>query len=264
MDFGSIVGLVIGIIALFSALVIETGSVSIVFQPLAFIVVMGGSIGAVMINFSPAHLLSAYRDVKNVFMRTEEQPVELAVQILDLSTVARQNGLLSIQSYIQNIQNPFLTHSIKLSLDINNTQLLKEILYSEIQTEEERLSYSVHVLEALGGYSPTFGVLGAVLGLIGVMKNLESPHELGQGIATAFIATLYGVGFANMLFLPLAGKLRFKLKERIVINEMIAEGILAIHNGENPALIEEKLLRYLRYFNMSNNFNSDFTAEEVF
>lgn len=263
MDFGSIVGFVIGIIILFSALALETGSLSIVFQPMAFIVVMGGTFGAVLINFSINHLFSAFNDVKTLFVREEQQPIELAIQLLEISTVARQNGLLIIQNYFEIIQNPFFAHCLKLSLDINNTQFLKEIFYSEIKIEDERLAHSVQVLEAIGGYTPTFGILGAVLGLIGVMKNLESPHELGQGIATAFVATLYGVGFANMIFLPLAGKLRFKLKERSVVNEMIAEGILAIHSGENPALIEEKLVHYLRYFNSSSDIGSKCVAEEV-
>jgi chemotaxis protein MotA len=263
MDFGSIVGLVIGIIVLFSALALETGSMSIVFQPMAFLVVVGGSFGAVLINFSTSHLLTAYRDVKSLFIKENQQPVEIAVQILEIATFARQNGLLVIQNYFDIIQNPFFANCLKLSLDINNTQFLKEIFYSEIKIEENRLVHSVQVLEAIGGYTPTFGILGAVLGLIGVMKNLESPHELGQGIATAFVSTLYGVGFANMIFLPLAGKLRFKLKERIIVNEMIAEGVLSIHNGENPAIIEEKLVHYLRYFNSSSDIGSKFVAEEV-
>lgn len=263
MDFGSIFGLLIGVLLLFSALGLEAGSFWIIFQPIAFMVVIGGSLASVTVNFSLNQIISTYKEVQKLFIKSDSQPVILAAQILEISTVARQSGLLALQGYVNNFSNPFLSHCLKLSLDINSSQLLKEIFYSELKTEEENLSKSANVLEALGGYAPTFGILGAVIGLIGVMKHLENPGELGRGIAVAFVATLYGVGFANIIFLPLAGKLRLKSRENLLINEMIAEGILAVHNGENTSLIEEKLIRYLKHFNSSMNLSQIFFEEEV-
>jgi len=245
VDFSSIAGILIGIFAILGTLFIESGSISSVIQPDAALIVLGGTLGAGMLNFSMSTLINAAKDLKKVFFENEPDFNATIDRICELANITRQQGTLVLQEIIPRIKDGYLKKTLKLSVDTNNRQILENIFDSEIQMEEDKGLVTPIFYEALGGYSPTFGIIGAVIGLIHVMKNIESPSDLGYGISTAFVATLYGVGAANIIFLPIAGKLRYRLREELLYKKLVTQGILAIHKGENPVLIREKLLQYL-------------------
>jgi len=260
VDLSSIVGILIGITAVIGTVFLESGSVSAIIQPDAALIVLGGTIGAGMVNFSTLTLINSIKDLKTVFF--EDSPdFNLAIsRICDLANIARQQGQLIIQDVIPNIEDTFLKKCLKLSIDTNNQQFLQEAFDFELEMEEEKGLITSIFYETLGGYAPTFGIIGAVIGLIQVMKNIENPAELGYGISTAFVATLYGVGAANIVFLPIAGKLRYRLREKLLYKKLIVQGILAINKSENPVLIKEKLLNYLNFSEKYdlNDFSSRF------
>ena len=247
MDLSVLFGISIGIFAIIGTLFLESNSISVIIQPTAALIVFGGTFGAALVNFSFSTIKDSIKDALNAIFEDKEQTTAIIInQIIELSNIARQEGTLIIEGLISTIEDSFLKKSLQLSIDTNNGELLKEILISEIEFEEEKALVSPHVFESLGGYSPTFGIIGAVLGLIQVMSNIANPSQLGGGISSAFVATVYGVGAANLIFLPVAGKLKMRLREKIILKKIIAEGVLSIHKCENPIITREKLFSYLK------------------
>lgn len=254
MDIASIIGILVGFLAILGTQLLESSSISTILQPSAAIVVIGGTLGAVFLNFSMPTIINAFFSVRKIFIDEKENVLEIIAQIIEAAKLSRQNGMLSLQEIVPDINNKFLARGICLVIDINSTQLLHNILTTEINLEEEQGVDSARVFEAIGGFAPTFGVVGAVLGLIQVMSKLQDPSQLGHGVATAFVSTLYGVGLANLIFLPIAGKLKMRLREEIILKEMIVQGLISIHLRENPAIIEEKLLTFLNFSTRNTQF----------
>ena len=246
MDLSALLGISIGVLAIIGTLFFESNSISVIIQPSAALIVFGGTFGAALVNFSFPIIKEAFKDALNPFFDNKENTKMVINQIIELANIARQEGTLIIEGLISTIEDSFLQKSLQLSLDTNNGDILKEILTSEIEFEEEKALVSPHVFEVLGGYAPTFGIIGAVIGLIHVMSNIANPAQLGYGISTAFVATLYGVGAANLVFLPIAGKLKMQLREKMILKKIIAEGVLSIHKCENPIITREKLVAYIR------------------
>ena len=248
MNFSAIIALSIAIILLLASHHNESGSMVSLFQPSAIMVVLGGTFFAAIINFKPSTLINALQASKDVF--TEKKPSHQVIdEIIYLAHQARIHGLFSLNNLIDNIQDPFLKRGVQLSIDYNNPQMIYDILKAEIDYDEEEELINSRVFEALGGYAPTFGIVGAVFGLIQIMGYIQQPDLLAQGIAIAFVSTLYGVGFANLLFLPIAGKLKMNLREKVLLKEVVLQGIVSIQMEESPMVIEEKLLAYLKYHN---------------
>lgn len=262
MDKASILGITIGVFAIVGTLIFESNSLLAIIQPTAALIVIGGTLGATFLNFSMNSMQSAFNSIKKVFTNEKENSREIIQEIISLATIVRQDGILALQDVIPEIRHDFLRKGIQLVVDINNPQFLQEILVNEMNLEEEEQITNSRIFEAMGGFAPTFGIIGAVLGLIQVMRNLQDPSDLGQGIATAFVATFYGVGLANLFLLPIAGKLKMKLREEILLKEMMIHGLLSIHAGENPALIQEKLVSFINYVNRQSN-SVNYRSEEV-
>jgi len=254
VDITSIIGIIIGFSAILGAQAIESNSFLTIIQPSAALVVIGGTVGAVCLNFSLPAIIAALKSVKKVFIYDREDILKIVTQLVEVSRLARQDGILALQNVVPEIENNFLRRGVQLAVDTNNPQLLHDILTTEVSLEEEHGVLSSRIFEAFGGFAPTFGIVGAVLGLIQVMGNLQDPSQLGSGIATAFVATLYGVGLANLIFLPIAGKLKMRLREEIILKEMIIQGLISIQLGENPAIIEEKLLTFLSFSLKQDHF----------
>lgn len=252
MDLTAVLALSIGLLMVLIAHVLDGGSVSVLIQPAAFFIVVGGSLCAALLNFNYSTVKNAFLNAKKIFYQEENKTSKVINDIIQLSYYARKNGLFALQEVINNVHDSFLTRGIRLAIDLNNPQLLYELLSAEISYQEEEELKSSRVFEALGGYAPTFGIVGAVMGLIQVMSHIQNIHLLGAGIATAFVATLYGVGCANLILLPIAGNLKQRTKEHILLKQLTLQGILSIVMQEHPAIIEEKLISYLKFHYIKN------------
>ncbi|MBQ3310554.1 MotA/TolQ/ExbB proton channel family protein [bacterium] len=252
MNFTAVFALLFGIILVFLSQKYDGGSLNMLIQPTAFCIVIGGSFCAVLLNFNLNTVLNAFSNIKYVFVKTKDKSSNIISEILQMAYFARRNSVFELQDVIKNISEPFLARGIQLAIDVENPSLVHDILSAEISYEEEEELIASRVFEALGGYAPTFGVIGAVMGLIRVMQDIQNLEIVGVGIATAFVATLYGVGFANLVFLPIAGNLKQKTREKILLKEIVLQGIISIQMRENPALIEEKLIGYLKFHDKYN------------
>lgn len=246
MDLLTIMGLAIGFGAILGGQVLEGGSMHSIMQLTAAIIVLGGTIGAVMINYPMSTFLLALKNAKYALVNPKEDPIKIIKLLSNLASVARKDGLLALESMIKKIEDPFLKKGLQLVVDGTEPKLTRDILEIEISYSEEYHLASAKVFESAGGYAPTIGILGAVMGLIHVMENLADPTKLGAGIAVAFVATVYGVGTANLLWLPIAGKMKYKIRDEAIIKEMIIEGLISLSEGENPKRVEEKLTGFLR------------------
>ena len=240
-DSLSIVGLPLAVAAIVGGHLLEGGSVGSLFQAAAGLIVFGGTLGAVLLSHSMREVKDAVRSLRYVFV-DDMQP---ATQVLDaigrLAVKARKDGILSLEDEIPSLPDPFMRRGLRLAVDGTNPTTLRSMLEAENDSREEHEEGPARVFEAAGGYAPTVGILGAVLGLIHVMENLSDPGKLGAGIAVAFVATVYGVGSANLLLLPVGSKLRARAIRRARRREVILEGVLAIQEGQNPRLIDQKL-----------------------
>lgn len=216
------------------------------FQVQAFVIVLGGTLVSTLINFPSDIIKKALIAGLSVFKNRKINEQSTVEEIVALSRYVRKNGLLSIQKVFEQIENPFLERIIKLGLDIRNIELFYETIDKEIEREEDEELILSSVFESMGGYCPTFGIIGAVIGLIQIMGYMQDPVHLAQGISTAFVATLYGVGFANIIFLPIAGNMRIQIRDRMMIKRMILQGTVLIMLEENPNIVSEKLLAFTK------------------
>lgn len=245
MDIISIFGLLLALLAIVGGQVLEGGNVGSLLQVTAFVIVIGGTAGAVMLQSSVPTFLRGMRMAKWVFVPPDLDGTPLIQSICQWSGIARKGGLLALESSVDDIEDPFTKKGLQMLVDGAEPETLRETLQVEIDAYDEQQRRAAKVWEAAGGYAPTIGILGAVLGLIHVMENLSDPSKLGAGIAVAFVATVYGVGSANLLFLPIANKLKAIVAQEITLREMFVEGLISVANGENPRLIERKLQGYL-------------------
>lgn len=256
MNFSAIIALVAAVILIMASHGQDGASMVSLIQPSAIMIVLGGTFCAAIVNFKPSTLSNALKSSIEVFFDKQPSHIKVIDEIIYLAHQARLKGLFSLNNFVDNIQDPFLKRGVQLSIDFNNPQMIYDILKAEISYDEEEELINSRVFEALGGYAPTFGIVGAVFGLIQIMGYIQQPDILAQGIAVAFVSTLYGVGFANLLFLPVAGKLKMNLREKILLKEVVLQGIVSIQMEESPMVIEEKLVAYLKYHNRSHSIDS--------
>jgi chemotaxis protein MotA len=245
MDKLSILGLLMGVAAIVGGQVMEGGHVASLSQPTALLIVLGGTLGAVMLQSPHAIFMRGLRMVRWVWYPPSTDYLLLIKQVSTWSQVSRREGLLALENVINQLKDDFARKGLQLLVDGAEPERLRDVLEVEISTYEEELRLSARIWEAAGGYSPTIGILGAVMGLIHVMENLSDPSKLGAGIAVAFVATIYGVGLANLVFLPIANKLKAHIGRLIVQREMIVDGLVGIANGDNPRIIESRLRGYI-------------------
>ncbi len=245
MDKSTIFGILIALGGIGAGLFLEGGKIAQVFQPTAAMIVFGGTLGAVMVQFPLPLVIEAFKRVAHVFFDKDEDPQKLVSELVVYAQRARREGIVSLDSKLGNIDDPFLRKALMLAVDGTDPQQLRTMMELDLDNQMDRSDQVAQVFEAAGGFSPTIGIIGAVLGLIQVMQHLQNIDEVGKGIAVAFVATIYGVGSANLLFLPSAGKLKIKSHEEHVRREMTLEGVISILEGMNPRMLETKLLGYL-------------------
>ncbi len=245
MDLATIIGLVVAIGAILGGQVLEGGHPGSIMQPTAALIVLGGTLGAVAVQFPAGTLKRALTDLRYVFAPQAQDFGKVVKSLVTMAQRARRDGLVALEKDAGAITDPFMRGALEMAIDGVESKALRNALELEVTHAESEGEGSAKVLEAAGGYAPTVGIIGAVLGLIHVMENLSDPSKLGAGIAVAFVATVYGVGIANLIFLPMAGKLKTRLHETIVMMEVVTEGVCSIADGENPRLIEKKLGIYV-------------------
>jgi len=246
MDILSIFGVFIALLAIIGGNLLEGGHTASLVQLTALVIVGGGTLGAVMVQ-TPLHVfLRAMKIAGWVFRPVRLNPEEAAEKIVSWSNIARREGLLGLEAIAEEETDPFARKGLQLLVDGSEPEIIRGILEVEIDNKEHHDIQAAKVFDGMGGYSPTIGIIGAVMGLIHVMNNLADPSRLGGGIATAFVATIYGVGFANLLFLPMANKLKSYIHNLTQFREMIVEGVISIAEGENPRNIETKLQGFYR------------------
>ncbi|HEY0264305.1 MAG TPA: flagellar motor protein [Granulicella sp.] len=245
MDIASIGGIVLALVGILAGMMIEGGNLAQITQPTAAMIVGGGTIGAVMLQFPLNIFLAALKSVMKVFLHKGHDGEAVLAQLVAFANKARKSGIVSLDSELPKIDDPFLKQALTLAVDGTEPSEVRKIMQLELENKSEIEEKIPAVFEAAGGYSPTIGIIGAVLGLIQVMKNLNNIDEVGRGIATAFVATIYGVALANLICLPMAGKLKFRHREETMIKEMMLEGVISILEGMNPRMIETKLRTFL-------------------
>jgi chemotaxis protein MotA len=244
LDLSTLGGVGIALAGIIGGLVLEKGSIQDIAQGTAAMIVLGGTLGAVMVTTPLSILLRAFGRLGEVLFEPADTTAAMVESIIQYATKARKNGIVSLETEASSIADPFLRKALNLAVDGTDLQELRKMMEIDIAAGEQSSEAEAKVWEAAGGYSPTIGIIGAVLGLIQVMKHLDDIKEVGHGIAVAFVATVYGVGAANIFFLPAANKLRARMRQSILLKDMTLEGVVGIVEGLNPTLIRLKLEAY--------------------
>ena len=245
MDKATLGGVVVGLGGIILGLMLEGGSLTQILQPTAAMIVFGGTLGAVLIQFPLAVVLEGGRRLAGIVIENQQDARGMIRELVGYAQKARKEGVVALDNELGKIQNPFMKKSLMLAVDGTEPQELRKMMELELDNQAEYEDRIPQVFESAGGFAPTIGIIGAVLGLIQVMQHLDKMDEVGKGIAVAFVATIYGVGSANLFFLPVAGKMKGRIREEQVLREMMLEGVVSILEGMNPRMLETKLLGFL-------------------
>jgi chemotaxis protein MotA len=245
VDKASWGGILLAIGGILTGLLLEGGSLAQILQPTAAMIVFGGTLGAILLQFPLSVVRSAFRRLLHVFVEPKHDPAAVIRELVGYANQARREGIVSLDAELEKIQDPFLKKSLMLAVDGTEPTELRSMMELDLDNQAELEEKTPQVFESAGGFSPTIGIIGAVLGLIQVMQHLDKIEEVGKGIAVAFVATIYGVGAANLFFLPSAGKLKIRIREEQLVREMTLEGVVSILEGMNPRILETKLLGFL-------------------
>lgn len=245
MDKSSLGGIVLALGGIIAGLLLEGGNFRQILQPTAAMIVFGGTLGAVMLQFPLPVVIHAFRRLGSVFLSPQTKPQDTIQRLVQYAQKARREGIVSLDADLSQIDDTFLQKSLMLAVDGTEPQELRKIMELELDNQAEYEEQVPQVFESAGGFAPTIGIIGAVLGLIQVMQHLDKIDEVGRGIAVAFVATIYGVGSANLLYLPVAGKMKLRIREEQIMREMTLEGVASILEGMNPRILETKLLGFM-------------------
>jgi chemotaxis protein MotA len=249
MDKASFGGVFLAVAGIVAGLLLEGGNLGQILQPTAALIVFGGTMGAVLLQFPLITVIAAFRSLGNVFTGPTKHNQQLILLLVAFANKARRNGVVSLDQDLQSIEDPYLKQSLMLAVDGTEPGDLRKIMRVSLDSLAEDEELLPSVFESAGGFAPTIGILGAVLGLIQVMHHLEDIQAVGRGIAVAFVATIYGVGVANLFFLPLAGKMRIRIRNGYRRREMMLDGVVSILEGMNPRMLEIKLSGFLDDWN---------------
>jgi chemotaxis protein MotA len=246
VDKATVAGIALSFGGITTGLLLEGGKLSQILQPTAALIVAGGTIGAVLLQFPLSIVFTAVRNLGIVLVEPRSRARDEIDRLTTLAQKARRDGIISLDAELPGIADPFLRRALMLAVDGTESGELRAIMQLELDASAEAEEEFPRVYEAAGGFAPTIGIIGAVLGLIQVMQHLDKIDEVGRGIAVAFVATIYGVGFANLIALPIAGKLRHRLRVRQILRELTLEGVVSILEGINPRMLEAKLNGFLQ------------------
>lgn len=245
MDITTVLGLILGVVFLVVAFILEGGHVGALFEITAIMIVFGGTAAAVLVGTPLEQLKELPKTVKIAFTQKNKNPLDVIDELVILATIARREGILALEEKIETYEDDFFQNGVRLVVDGVDPELVRSIMETELSFIEERHEKGAAVFEQAGGFAPTMGIIGTVMGLVHVLGNLEDASKLGPSIAVAFIATLYGVASANVAWLPIANKLKARSKQEVLVRELMIEGILSIQAGENPNILAQKLKVFL-------------------
>jgi chemotaxis protein MotA len=245
VDKSSLSGVILALGGIIAGLLLEGGNLRQILQPTAAMIVFGGTLGAVMLQFPLPVVLHAFRRLGSVFITPKKSPHETIQLLVHFAQKARKEGIVSLDAELPVVEDVFLRKSMMLAVDGTEPQELRKIMELELDNQAEYEEQVPQVFESAGGFAPTIGIIGAILGLIQVMQHLDKIDEVGRGIAVAFVATIYGVASANLLYLPVAGKMKIRIRDEQIAREMTLEGVASILEGMNPRILEIKLLGFL-------------------
>jgi chemotaxis protein MotA len=240
-DLATLAGIALALTGILGGLILENGSIQDVTQVTAALIVLGGTFGAVLVTTPLPVFLQAIAGLRDVFLEKSSSASESIETLIRFATQARKQGIVSLESEAGSVTDPFLRKALSLAVDGTDLNEIRNMMELDIELSEQVEEQKAKVWEAAGGYSPTIGIIGAVMGLIQVMKHLDDIKEVGHGIAVAFVATVYGVAVANIFFLPSANKLRARIQQARLLKELTLEGVIGIVEGLNPTLIRLKL-----------------------
>lgn len=245
MDRLSLIGTFLALVALIGGSVLKGAGLSGLWSPAAFVIVIVGTVAAILLQTSMPTFKRAVKMFRWVFQPPAHDPGAVIAQIVEWSGTARKQGLLGLEAQVEAQQDPFLRKGLQMVVDGIEPESIRQVLEIDLEGQSARDLAAAKVFEGMGIYAPTLGIIGAVLGLMAVMKNLADPSKLGHGIAAAFTATIYGIGAANLLLLPVGSKLKTLVNAQVLEREMMIEGLIAIAQGENPRNIEARLNGYV-------------------
>ncbi|MFZ7104601.1 MAG: flagellar motor protein [Peptococcaceae bacterium] len=244
MDIATVIGIIFGIVLLAGAILIQ-GSLNAFWSVSSLMIVLGGTMAATLINYPLQQVISTIKVIRIAFRNHSSEPGEIIATLVTFAEKARREGLLALEAEAETIDEAFLKKGIELIVDGTDPELVRNIMETDLTFIEERHKQGAQIFENMGGSAPAFGMLGTLIGLIMMLRNLEDPSTIGPGMAVALITTFYGSLFANLIFLPIAGKLKIRSSEEILNKELMLEGILSIQAGENPRIVAEKMKSFL-------------------
>ena len=244
MDFATLIGIISGTFLVVSAIVSGGAGGAFIDVP-SIMITVGGTIAATLINFPLGKVLGVFSVVKKTFLYQLPSPTKEIERLVHLAKVARSEGLLALENFLDEIRDPFLRKGIQLVVDGTEPEVLRDVLDTELVQLQHRHRVGKDILESMGAAAPAFGMIGTLIGLINMLRDLQDPGQIGRGMATALLTTFYGSLMANLVFIPLAGKLDARSKQELVTKQLIIEGVASIQAGVNPRLVEEKLKTYL-------------------
>lgn len=245
MNVKSIIGLIISVAALTVALWLEHVSYKSLFVPAALLIIFGGTFGATIFSFPASQIATLPKVLRKALSQQEYDAPAIIDIIVGFAQKARREGLLALEQEIKELDNEFLRKGIELVVDGNDPELVRDIMETQLSFLEYRHKIGQSIFESMGGYAPTMGMIGAIAGLIGVLSTLKDPTKLGPKVALAFVASFFGIAIANIVFLPLASRLKLLSSEEVLLGQLMIEGILSVQAGDNPRIVEEKLKAFL-------------------
>jgi len=245
IDRGTIFGVLLAVAGVVAGLLLDGGTLRQIMQPTAALIVLGGTLGAIMVQFPLRTISETLKQLRHVLFNTDPISRDYIDKITDCCLQVRKHGILALDQRLATITDPFLRKALTFAIDGLPVRELRTIMDIDLDLLEEREDEIGHVLDAAGGFAPTFGIIGAVVGLIQVMQRMDDISQIGKGIAVAFVSTLYGIGVANLLFLPLAGKLKSRFRQRQVMREMTLDAVILIVEGISARALKERLDAYL-------------------
>ncbi len=244
MDIATLIGLVTAIGLVITAIQLG-GSISSFIDPVSMLIVVGGTIGATLVNYPLSEVIRAISvGMKTLFSKIED-PAEMISQLVELSQIVRKDGILAMENEVDNFNDQFLKKAVQMAIDGQEPNVIDDILYSEVEKITDRHALGAEIFTTMGGFAPAFGMIGTLVGLVLMLQNMDDPSTIGPSMSVALITTFYGALLANIFFLPMAGKLKTLSKKEVLLHEIVISGIQSLAAGENPRVMEQRLLGFL-------------------